>query len=303
MSLQPKRIVFSRKGFDTAAGGCPSPIWDGRMFSLPIPEMLPTKMCYGDIRSPFPELESTGRLVSQLTRGKFHGSFPAHLDPDLRKEALSNRHDEWRAMFGQDNGFQTHLENQGVGAGDLFLFYGLYKNVENKKGSLRFVKGVLPKHVIFGWLCVDGRPLSVTCCHKAPEWARYHSHAYLDCRRKNTLYFASKWIFENLPGSGVFDTFRPELSLTKQGSTSSIWELPNWFDPNRAPNGIPLSGNPYKDAQGRLSKNRGRLSWELIDGKWQLRSKSPGQEFVFSTEYYPEAVKWAEAMIRAGVVS
>lgn len=31
------RIIFSRKGFDSAAGKAPSPILDGRPLSLPIP--------------------------------------------------------------------------------------------------------------------------------------------------------------------------------------------------------------------------------------------------------------------------
>nr|WP_275450862.1 hypothetical protein [Pseudomonas syringae] len=33
------RIILSRKGFDSAAGGCQGPILpDGRLFSLPIPD-------------------------------------------------------------------------------------------------------------------------------------------------------------------------------------------------------------------------------------------------------------------------
>ncbi|MBA3801209.1 MAG: hypothetical protein H0X18_19410 [Geodermatophilaceae bacterium] len=33
------KLILSRKGFDSAAGGCPSPILeDGSMLSLPIPD-------------------------------------------------------------------------------------------------------------------------------------------------------------------------------------------------------------------------------------------------------------------------
>ena len=34
----PRKLILSRKGFDSGSGGCPSPIFpDGTMFSLPIP--------------------------------------------------------------------------------------------------------------------------------------------------------------------------------------------------------------------------------------------------------------------------
>jgi hypothetical protein len=35
------RIIFSRKGFDSASGGCPSPIVDGMPIPLPIPTRQP----------------------------------------------------------------------------------------------------------------------------------------------------------------------------------------------------------------------------------------------------------------------
>ena len=43
------RIVFSRKGFDSAAGGGPSPIVDGRPLSLPIPTAGPSRTTYDDL--------------------------------------------------------------------------------------------------------------------------------------------------------------------------------------------------------------------------------------------------------------
>ena len=36
--MKPRKLILSRKGFDTQAGGKPSPVFpDGSMFSLPIP--------------------------------------------------------------------------------------------------------------------------------------------------------------------------------------------------------------------------------------------------------------------------
>ena len=40
------RIVFSRKGFDSAAGGGPSPIVGGRPLSLPIPAGAASRTSY-----------------------------------------------------------------------------------------------------------------------------------------------------------------------------------------------------------------------------------------------------------------
>ncbi len=36
--MKPRKLILSRKGFDSKAGGCPSPIFpDGTLYSLPIP--------------------------------------------------------------------------------------------------------------------------------------------------------------------------------------------------------------------------------------------------------------------------
>ena len=45
-----KRIILSRKGFDSAAGGGASPILDdGRFFSIPIPQNHPSQKKYEDL--------------------------------------------------------------------------------------------------------------------------------------------------------------------------------------------------------------------------------------------------------------
>jgi hypothetical protein len=36
------KLILSRKGFDSAAGGVPSPLIDGRPVSLPIPTRQPS---------------------------------------------------------------------------------------------------------------------------------------------------------------------------------------------------------------------------------------------------------------------
>ena len=60
-------------------------------------------------------------------------------------------------MFGQVGAAEKHLENRGVGAGDVFLFFGLFRNVEKSAGRWTYVRGALPVHVIFGWLQIAER--------------------------------------------------------------------------------------------------------------------------------------------------
>ncbi|MGH6954670.1 MAG: hypothetical protein ACREGL_10830, partial [Alphaproteobacteria bacterium] len=91
------KIVFSRKGFDSALGGSPSPIFaDGRAVSLPIPTTSRSSVRFGDVRCV---RGSLGALVEQLTRGRVRGNRHCHLDPDLDRDARPRPHG-WRPAFG-----------------------------------------------------------------------------------------------------------------------------------------------------------------------------------------------------------
>lgn len=77
------RIILSRKGFDSGAGGVPSPILpDGSMCSLPIPRT--------DKQRRFGQIMWQGRPLSQvvedLTKRRVRATTPVHLDPDLRQD-------------------------------------------------------------------------------------------------------------------------------------------------------------------------------------------------------------------------
>ena len=116
------KLILSRKGFDSSAGGMPSPIFpDGRMVSLPIPDER-SQVSYADISYSGASL---GPLVAQLTDGQIPAHYRAHIDPDLAKNSLP-RLAGWRPIFGQTGPAQGHLRNNGVGLGDLFLFFGLF---------------------------------------------------------------------------------------------------------------------------------------------------------------------------------
>ena len=88
------KIIFSRKGFDGTAGGCPSPVVAGQPISLPIPTRMPTPTRYGDLKGDY------ASLVGDLTQGNLAAERWCHLDPDIYPEGLP-RMPGWRGTLGQ----------------------------------------------------------------------------------------------------------------------------------------------------------------------------------------------------------
>ena len=132
------KIILSRKGFDSASGGVPSPIFPvGKMLSLPIPDE-DSHIRYHDIQW---NKENIGSIVSDLTKGKIRAHDGAHLDPDLNRGSIPH-HKKWKPILGQISSAQGHLRNQNIQPGDLFLFFGLFR--EATKGNSGFQVYVLP---------------------------------------------------------------------------------------------------------------------------------------------------------------
>ena len=70
------KLVFSRKGFDSATGGFPSPVVDGAPVSLPIPADTRSHTTYADL--------GLGTLVERVTGGRLTGASPLPLRPHVR---------------------------------------------------------------------------------------------------------------------------------------------------------------------------------------------------------------------------
>lgn len=283
------KIVLSRKGFDSTSryGSKPSPIFDGRrLLSLPIPEVKKKTIRYSDVKASAGKLQDLGAIVEQLTKGKIKGNSFVHLDPDLRRNSLDVRLPGWRPIFGQVDQSQTHLHKQHVSKGDLFLFYGLYRDVAVHGTSIEYVRGKPRKHVIWGWMAI-GDVLKVNSENSDPEWARYHPH-FTDKRgANNTVYVAAKKAFGRHSGAGVFEEYQPKLCLTylteQQKIRPSLWSLPKWCRP--------------RDGRYPLTYHGKDKCWAVQEDRVLLQTKSPGQEFVLDTKFYPEAEKWAESLI------
>lgn len=147
------KVVLSRKGMDSRAGGIPSPILpDGTLLSLPIPNEK-SGVPYGD-------LVYKGRTYQQIIQ-QIHPTFDfqkhpfCHLDPDIYG-VLKNTHAGWKPAFGQYEIPAKHLDGQGVDVGDVFLFYGMFRKTEAlPNGTLHFVKGAPIQHIIYGYMVVS----------------------------------------------------------------------------------------------------------------------------------------------------
>ncbi|TBW57956.1 hypothetical protein EZI54_05755 [Marinobacter halodurans] len=283
----PRRIIFSRKGFDSSSGGCPSPILpDGRLLSLPIPDARST-VSFGDIVH---HGLSLGEAVDQLTRQRLSAASGAHIDPDLNAGALP-RQSGWRPLFGQSGAAQGHLRNQGVAEGDLFVFFGLFRPVIEADGGWRFDPTEPARHVIWGWLQVGAMHAVDTLAGDQLTWARYHPHFRWQDDPVNTLYLASDALTLDddppvLPGAGWFERHRASLQLTDRRATRpGIWVLPRWFHP--------------RDGQVPLTYHAKLERWQRETHRVVLQAVARGQEFVLDTAHYPEALPWIRCIIHS----
>ena len=196
-STPPSRIVLSRKGFDAANGGRPSPIFpDDRLCPLPIPERSsPGKITYGRLRW---DNWSLARIADDLGVPGVDGSTAAHLDPDLYRPSR-DRPVGWRPLFGQAKAAEGHLRKQGVGPGDLFLFYGWFRQTEWRDGRLRYKAGAPDRHVIYGWLQVERRLPLLGIGDSLPAWGADHPHVKSALYSQNdALYLSTSEL--RLPG-------------------------------------------------------------------------------------------------------
>ncbi|MDX1606989.1 MAG: hypothetical protein R3202_12400 [Candidatus Competibacterales bacterium] len=251
------KLILSRKGFDSGAGGGPSPILpDGTLLSLPIPSRDSRR--YSEVRTPAGQ--TCAQVMRQLgirTRGG------CHVDPDLDPDALP-RAPGWRAAFGSVGAAGRHLQLQGVGAGDLFLFFGWFRPTRLEQGRLRFEAGP-DLHVIFGYLQV-GDLLRVGPEARLPEWLADHPHA-APARRSspgNTIYLAAPRLTlagTGGPGAGLLPYARHRV-LTAPDHSRSRWALPR-----RVFAGRPITYHSEK-------------AWR--DGVFH--SARRGQEFVMETD-------------------
>lgn len=237
------RIILSRKGFDSAAGGGASPIVDGRPISLPIPASAHSHTTYADL--------GLADAVQTASRGRFTGQDFCHHDPMFR--------DDGTCLFGQCSAAQTHLVNQGVGTGDVFVFFGLFREEATRE----------PHHRIFGYQRIEQIvDLAVCSDDERSQYAAFgHPHA-LGMHAKNDVIYVG-------PGRAA-QTDNARLRLSVHDGPPSLWHRPDWMQP------------------GSLSYHSRQDRW--IKGG-RLRSVARGQEFVANICQRKAPRKWLEEII------
>lgn len=282
------KVILSRKGFDSGYGGVPSPILpDGRMISLPIPDRdAPT--AYAEVHRDGINL---GALASDLTKGEIRRDYRAHLDPDLDPNAVARR-PGWRPIFGQQAAALGHLRNEGVGPGDLFLFFGWFRSVEQHQGQWRYVRGSRPVHAIWGWMQIG----AIHACRSLPadvaSWAAGHPHLHGDQPDVNDVFVAADGLAvggRRQPGAGTF-TAGPSRLLTVPGMSPSHWKVPAWMHPTRGIATLSYHGDPTR--------------WTAGDEQsCQLASVAKGQEFVLKVQDEAQLMSWLEAVFDGGAAA
>lgn len=179
-----KKIILSRKGFDSSAGGDCS-LFDPKTrkyIVLPIPAdkeevERSNRLKFEDIKimsNYLPEcdvsnlrelMDATERWEPIIKRkGKpVEKSEHAHFDPWLGQcPWLEEESNHSIGAFGQVGTAQAHLKKQEVKKGSLFLFFSRFKPISKARESMF---GCSPEHLneglyfIYGWLKVGWEPI------------------------------------------------------------------------------------------------------------------------------------------------
>ena len=284
------KIILSRKGFDSSFGGYASPIFEDKvMISLPIPSAYDQvkysqlhfneSLTYYDLMKKFKdkihikEKEWKWKLLTDETR--------CHLDPDIYKN-IYPRDLNWKPIFGQMNAAAHHLKKEKVGVGDLFLFFGWFKNfkkIDDKYYAKGNTNGI---QVIFGYLQI-GEKINETKLEKIPLYAQHHAHTHEKrlCCKSNTMFVSREKLTwdENISGAGTFN-FDESLVLTKEGMNRTQWKPYSFL------RDVVISYHP---------KNSNKYGWR---GDY-FQSATIGQEFVI--EENKQVEEWAKNLISKNV--
>ena len=289
------KIILSRKGFDSGAGGTASPVFeDGACVSLPIPEPKPNATPH-EALVRYTDLQRGGASLGPVVEGLTGGGLGRHTRAS--RSGLARRRSPraagWRAAFGQVGAAQAHLANQGVGPGDLFLFFGWFRAAENARGQYRFRPGATDVHALFGWLQVDA-VLPAGPDVALPPWVAGHPHATTQRGAPNVLYVARDVLTidgapTGLPGAGVFGRLHDHLidrhGPRRPSRLRSRWRLPLWFRPEGQPR------MTYHTDSARWTDDPASADHVL------LRTAGKGQEFVADASPCPGVLAWAADLI------
>lgn len=201
------KMILSKKGIDGSFCKKPVPI-EGvgePLLFVPIPDnginQVKDEKTYNDLRMK----EKIQEVVKYLKNGDMKSC--CHVDPQL---CSGCNDDDFLGSIGQIGAAQSHLSNK-VSVGDLFLFYGWYKDGDLHSNG---------KNVLFGYLQVGkiipvNESQKLTSIESNPHW---NKDKYQNVKG-NTIYVAKEKLElgegfdKNLKGYGMFK-YSNELDLT-----------------------------------------------------------------------------------------
>jgi hypothetical protein len=260
------KVVLSRKGFDSAAGGDYSPFdpQTGRYVVLPIPVDDEEIKIYnplkyeeihikGNYLDGYPEtnLKSLMKVMEKKATIKIKGekkqSEYAHFDPWLGDcPWLAGDSNHSIGAFGQIGMPQQHLDKQKVREDSLFLFFSRFKPMksigQNREniivpdiGDENLKEGL---YFIYGWLKVKKVIQQYGDIQDDNQLSR-HPHAtqaYFDKedrvvrKKSNTIYIADELLFpdDTIPGCGYFPRLNKDLCLTASDQGQEKWIPSRW---------------------------------------------------------------------------
>jgi len=314
------KVVLSRKGFDSSAGGGFSPFdpQTGEYVVLPIPmgkseRKISKSLKYEDIHIkgnhldgyPETDLKSLMRAmgvkkVTLQTKGKKEESEYAHFDPWLG-------HCPWLAegsnhpigAFGQVDRAEAHLHNKGVGKGSLFLFFSRFKPIKPISQNSEKIIGsdISTEHLnkglyyIYGWLkvkkviqqykdIIDDQSLKSLKSLHPHATEKYFEEYARMERGKNTLYIADEFLFNDGSNFRGCGYFR---TLNKGLLlTASKQESEKWM-----PTLWSLPEFFYKKCLSVL-----KCKGQVRDDSWLVDIKGQWQEAVFDFDESEEFYQW-----------
>lgn len=284
------KIILSRKGFDSASGGLCNPILpDGTLLSMPIPGTSKHPVYYKDLHFDVKDADgnshkmSYDEILSQLGGSKWEKGQQCHLDPDLR-EGIIERKQDFIPAFGQSGIAKKFLDKTNVEAGDLFLFFGRFRETEfDSEGKLQYKRNAAEQHIIFAYMQVG------EILHNAEIDKHFKWHPHAENGKENNLYLPTKRLTLNpeKQGAGIL-SYSHKRVLTKYGMSISKWNLPDFF------RGLNFN---IETSTHKLLRN----FHDAPDGQEYFQFSGRGQEFLISvyekenfTKFYQKSLEeWA----------
>ncbi len=273
------KVILSRKGFEPTHGGIPSPILpDGTLLLLPKP-MEDGYVSYKDLYyqgiSYYDIATSLNKdLHDTLMNARCHSG--CYLPPDSYSPPL-----EWFPAYPRTGLLEKHLNKQRVSVGDIFLFYGWFRQTEyTKDHQLRYVEDAPEQNIVFGYFQIGAIIKDISYLSKQFS-TQLRSFMEEFQNSHNTIYLPTQKLSYNNQQPGCMAlSYSSSLVLTKPGCHYNHWKLPDLLC---AP-----------DVTISYHNNR---TYGFVTGKDYFKASSIGEEFVIHGTI--DLQRWVHSMINS----